>query len=171
MAYLLVKERRHAHLVLSQRLQIRALLWRHANPSTAQPPAIHAGKELAHHALLTDSLLDNHVIAAKLKLVPEIRQSSRVNQLLDRVILILHFEVRRGDAEDVRDQIRVELRHAVDDCTTPVVPTEDELRRVDAFGQVGDEVCVVLEGVVMQIGREALCTSLAIEWTKIDNID
>lgn len=51
----------------------------------------------------------------------------------------------------MRDEIRVELGRAVDDRSAPVVAAEDDMGGFDRFGEVGDEVCVVLEGVVVEI--------------------
>lgn len=91
------------------------------------------------------------VLAAELQLVPKIWQPPRVHELLHRVVLVQDSEVRRRHAEDVRDKIRVELGRAVDDCSAPVVAAEDDMGGFDRFGEVGDEVCVVLEGVVVEI--------------------
>lgn len=151
MTYFLIEQRRHANLIFLDSLEIDTLLRTHRCPPTAQPPTIHSCEELAQHPGLADRLLHHMVLAAELQLVPKIWQPPRVHELLHRVVLVQDSEVRRRHAEDVRDEIRVELGRAVDDRSAPVVAAEDDMGGFDRFGEVGDEVCVVLEGVVVEI--------------------
>ena len=68
------------------------------------------------------------------------------------------------------DELWVELCDAVDDCAAPVVTAEDEVWRLDGFGEVGDEVGVVFEGVVGEVGGEALGTYCVSEFDGLNAV-
>lgn len=160
--HLLVKQRRHPNLIIPNSLKIHTLLGTHSRPTTTQLPTIHRRQELLQHPTSTHSFLNYLVIATELQLVPEVRQPTGVYQLLHGIVLVLHAEVWRRDAEHVRDEVWVELGYAVDDRSAPVVAAQDEMGGLDCLSEVRDEVCVVLEGVVVQILGETLIWSLEV---------
>ena len=100
--YLLVQQRRHPDFIILNQAQIDAMLGRHELLPTLGLPAIQAQEELPDLRLGVDDLLDLQVWASKLQLVPELRHASLYKNLCWNV-LIVDFEVRRADREDVAD--------------------------------------------------------------------
>jgi hypothetical protein len=147
--HLILKERILRNLVIPHNTQIHTFLRRHELPPTARPPSIHPIQKLLHELLVTpNKLLHHSIIAAKLQLIPEIRQLAFC-QSPRRRVRSGSGAVGSGDAEHGSDEIRVPLRDAVDGGSAPVVASEDELRGVDLAGDGGDGVGVGAEAVVL----------------------
>jgi hypothetical protein len=148
-AHLLLKERILRSLIIPHHIQIHTFLGRHELPPTARPPSIHPIQELLHKLLIIpNELLHHSIIAAKLQLVPEIRQLT-LCQSPRRSVRPRSSTIGSGDAEHGSDEVRVPLCDAVDGRSAPVVASEDELWGVDLAGDGGDGVGVGAEAVVL----------------------
>lgn len=155
--HLLIQQRRPTHLPLPQHLQIHPLLRRHKSPSTPpHTPPKHPAQKRPHPPLiLPDNPLQNPLLTAKLQLVAEIRQSA-LGELARGDERPRARGVGRRDAEDGGNQVGLPLRHAVDDSAAPVVAAQDDAGRVGGARDGGDGVGMGEEGVVLQVGGEAL---------------
>lgn len=99
------------------------------------------------------------LLASKLQLVPEIRKPA-IRKLLSGNERARSGVVGRRNAEDSRDELGVPLRDAIDDGAAPVVAAENDSGGVCLAGDGGYGVGVGEEGVVFQVGREALHSGL-----------
>lgn len=154
--YLVIEERRLPNLILPHNVQVDPLLGRHELPPTTRPTTVHAPQELRHKlSVIANHPLHDTIIATELKLVAEIRQLA-LRQSFCRDERPRSGRVRRRNAEDGRNELRIPLGNAVNGRTAPVMAAEDELGRVGVACDGGDGVGVGAETVVVQVWGEAL---------------
>lgn len=127
------------------------------------PTTTHKLHEVAQLLLGREDL---GVARRELQLVAELRQRA-VDDVLDRHVRLGGRRVGRTNGEDVRDELGVPQRDAVDDSSAPVVATQDDLGGVELARQLSDVVRGALEAVERDIGLRGDTRSVLENWSKL----
>lgn len=119
--FFLIEERRSGNgvfLVPNQYIQLDPFLGRHKFSAARRFASIHSPEELSNRSLILHDVFDLTIFGAELELIAELRKSGLAESFgADEVFC--GRSIGCADAENVRDELRIPLRHAIDYGSTP----------------------------------------------------
>lgn len=119
--FFLIEERRGGNgvfLVPDQYIQLDPFLGRHKFSAARRFASIHSPEELSNRSLILDDVFDLTILGAELELIAELRKS-RLAESFGADEVFCGRSIGCADAENVRDELRIPLCHAIDYCSTP----------------------------------------------------
>lgn len=177
--FFLIEERRGGNSVflVPDHIQLDPFLGRHKFSAAARFASIHSLEELSNRSLILHDVFDLTILGAELQLIAELRKSGLAESFgADKVLC--GRSIGCADAENVRDELRIPLRHAIDYCSTPemdqfisarpivcqsaaertsipIVTSNNDLMRADFLRNGSNGVGVSFEAILFQVGRSS----------------
>lgn len=118
--FFLIEERRGGNgvFLVPDHVQLDPFLGRHKFSAARRFASIHSPEELSNRSLILHDVFDLTILGAELELIAELRKSGLAESFgADEVFC--GRSIGCANAENVRDELRIPLRHAVDYCSTP----------------------------------------------------